>query len=115
MSEVRFPRQQAGVGGDDQHRDARCRRLRVQLLQEFPSHLLPHDDIDDQGIRVQRGDLGEGVGHEVGGGDVVALILEQLPRKSGDPLMAKMCLRCSWLRSSTTPPSSQLVSNGREA
>jgi hypothetical protein len=71
-------RQQPGIGGDHQDRDTSGIGIRIELLQELPARLLPDGNVDDQGVGAQRFDLGEGVGGEVGGGDVVALLLEQL-------------------------------------
>src|SRR5829696_4470147 len=70
--------QEPGIGRDDQDRDAGGIGIRVQLLQQLPSRFLPDGDIDNERIRLQRFDLGEGVRSEVGGGDVEALLLEQL-------------------------------------
>src|SRR5688500_675274 len=71
--------QQSGTGRDDEYRDAGGGRLCLGLLQQVPSRPLPHDDVDDQSIRVEGGDLLEGVGHEAGGGDVVVLFLKHVP------------------------------------
>src|SRR5688572_8377833 len=50
----------------------------MEPFQELPARLLTDDDIDDERVRLQRLDQGEGVRHVVGGGDVVAFPLEQL-------------------------------------
>ena len=76
---------------------SRVAGLLSQLSQQVPAGHLAVNQIDDQQRWPGDLDLLEGLGDEVGRGDVVVLVLQQLrttSRKSAEPLTTKMCWRC---------------------